>query len=251
MTDNRIVLCRPQSGENVGFVVRICANFGIEDLVLVEPVEDWLDGARRTACMCADLLERTRIESELATAVADRSEVFGFTARTGRDREVQDLSAFKLRAKTATSKPAWVFGNEESGLDHQEASLCTQLYRISVPGMASMNLSHAVAIAVFAGFAGSRERNPAAPAAETPHPLLDIAGKERLLERIKNVVGRSGLPVDDFQFSPSVKRLLLAREIQTRDARTLHRLLTHASHLMDKFAPEAERLDDFRSEPRT
>ena len=111
-----------------------------------------------------------------------------------------------------------------------------------------MNLSHAVAVALYASLSGQAID---APEPANPHPLLDNAGKELLLERARTIVGRSGFPVEDFQFIPSVKRLLFPREIETRDARTLHRLLTHAQHLMDKFAPDSERLDDFGTEHRT
>jgi len=246
MSDRRIVLCSPKSGENVGFVVRLCANFGIEDLVLVEPTQGWRHGARKTACMCSELLARTRVVANLGTALADRTKVFGFTARAGRDREVRDASELATRV-TAGDKTAWVFGNEESGLSGEETSLCTELYRIQIPGMQSLNLSHAVALAIFASFS-AKSAEAARP--EKPHPLLGSAGKARLLERTKRIVGRSGFPVDDFQFVPSVKRLLFSREIQTRDARTLHRLLTHAAYLMDKFASDSERLDDFRPRPR-
>ena len=145
-----IVLVEPEIPPNTGNVIRLAANTGCT-LHLVEPLgfsmddrllrragldyHEWAD-VRRHASWAA--LERTFDEERLA----------------GRDRRF----AFTTRAARRFDDVAWapgdalVFGSETAGLseDVRERFGTAQQVRLPMrPGQRSLNLSNAVAVAVF------------------------------------------------------------------------------------------------------
>src|SRR5690242_1196886 len=80
----RVVLVRPRIPANVGAVARAMRNFGLTDLVLVEPAADPGDReARRLSTHGEAILERARRVGEFGDAVADCVLVAGTSAKTG------------------------------------------------------------------------------------------------------------------------------------------------------------------------
>src|ERR1700730_12788900 len=79
----RVVLVRPHYPGNLGAAARIMHNFGLTDLVLVDPIADPRDEeARRLATHGAVILDRVRIAADLQDAVADCCLVAGTSARS-------------------------------------------------------------------------------------------------------------------------------------------------------------------------
>ncbi|MEZ5989026.1 MAG: RNA methyltransferase [Planctomycetota bacterium] len=227
----RIVLARPRTGENVGLIARLCANFGIDELVLVDPAPGWRDGARRTASMCPEVVARVRILSALEEAVADCLHVHGFTARCGRDRPVRDLLSLGPGDRPRERPWALVFGNEESGLSAAETRCCTALHTIRTFGLPSLNLSHAVAITLSHwSLAESQARNRPG----SPRALVDRQGSLLLADHLRRSLSAWGFQIDDPHLEGCLDRLLGTRLIETRDARVLHRILTHLEWVRDR-----------------
>ncbi len=227
----RIVLARPLYGGNIGFVVRLLGNFGLEDLVLVDPAPDWRAQAEITASMCRGLFEGVRVAASLAEALAGTTHVFGFSARGGRDRNLRALQDLGEDARTlpAGARPAFLFGNEESGLSNEEARFCRRLYTFRAPGPhASLNLSHAVALALYEWHRAELPRPR--PARNRPR-LIGVAEKERLAARIKEVFTATRFRVDVPHLDQALNRLLHGSEIQSRDARVVHKALTYMTWL--------------------
>ena len=82
-----IILCEPQLGENIGTTARAMANFGLWDLRLVNPRDGWPNERAIAAASRADhVLEKVRVFTTLAEAMADLSLVYATTARR---RELQ------------------------------------------------------------------------------------------------------------------------------------------------------------------
>jgi tRNA/rRNA methyltransferase len=220
--DLRVVLARPQIGENIGFVARLCTNFALDDLWLVAPLPEWHDGARKTGTMCRDLLDRVRVSDDLASALADRERVLGFTARSGEDRDVAALPELGARIR-AGERVALLFGNEQSGLSAEETASCEALFRISLPGRASMNVSHAVALALW-----ELCRDGPAPAlAHVPHRYATVAEKARLEQEATELLAAAGYKVADPHYHGALQRLLIGRPVEARDLRILHRVVRH------------------------
>ena len=150
-----VVLFQPEIPPNAGNVIRLCANTGAT-LHLVEPLGFSLDDARlRRAGLdyheYADVRVHRDLDTCLAALGADR--VFAFT-RAGSRR--YDAVAYQ-------SGDALLFGPESRGLPAEVVDRFAADRRLALPmrpGQRSLNLSNAVAVAVFeawrqGGFAGA------------------------------------------------------------------------------------------------
>ena len=152
----RIVLVHPEIPPNTGNVIRLAANAGCE-LHLIEPLGFSMDDKllRRAGL---DYHEYAPVQRHpgwaefLATCQPDPARMFAFTTRGS--RPLTDI---------AWQAGDWlVFGCETSGLDPalRETFPGEQRVRLPMrPGQRSLNLSNAVAVAVFEawrqqGFAG-------------------------------------------------------------------------------------------------
>ena len=141
-----IVLVHPEIPPNTGNVIRLAANTGCR-LHLVEPLG--FD-------MADKLLRRAGLDYHEYAAVQRHASWQAFSAQQasigGR------LLAFTTRARRRHADVAWlagdwlVFGSETSGLPEQvrsEIPSDQQLRLPMLPGQRSLNLSNAVAVAVF------------------------------------------------------------------------------------------------------
>jgi tRNA (cytidine/uridine-2'-O-)-methyltransferase len=140
----RIVLVHPEIPPNTGNVIRLAANTGCE-LHLVEPLgfsmEDRL--LRRAGLDYHEFADVRRHASWAAfAAVADLSRCFAFTTRGSRPAGEVDWRA----------GDTLVFGSESAGLpaDLRDSFPASNRVRLPMrPGQRSLNLSNAVAVAVF------------------------------------------------------------------------------------------------------
>jgi tRNA/rRNA methyltransferase len=150
----RVVLVEPQYEGNVGAVARVCANFGVDDLVVVEGPE-LTDRADIMAMHADDLLERARRVDTLEEATEDAHLTVGFTAEPATKPQDHRRSALELpeaadRARAMQGTSALVFGREADGLGLGELTDLDLVSTIPVaPAYPSMNLSHAVAVALY------------------------------------------------------------------------------------------------------
>ena len=139
-----VVLYQPEIPPNTGNVIRLCANTGCR-LHLVEPLGFALDDAR---------LRRAGLDYHEYASVQVHASLQAFIDAVAPPR----LFAFSTRAGTRFDAPAYrngdalLFGPETRGLP---ADLLAglppdrQLRLPLVPGNRSLNLSNAVAVAVF------------------------------------------------------------------------------------------------------
>ena len=153
-----IVLVQPEIPPNTGNVIRLAANTGCT-LHLVEPLGFSMDDR---------LLRRAGLDYHEYTAVMRHAswQAFVDAARPASDR----LFAFTTKANRALPDVRWlpgdwlVFGSETAGLADalRESFPDAQRVRLPLrPGQRSLNLSNAVAVAVFEawrqnGYAGGR-----------------------------------------------------------------------------------------------
>jgi tRNA/rRNA methyltransferase len=171
-----VVLSHPETPENIGFVARSMAAYGVAELRLVGIPEVASDSkAYWTTCGGEDILRNARYYPDVASAVADCVQAIGFTRRV-RDRsqrlydftdalrrrdglleashphydQLPVLSGARAEERSGVSgfpKTALVFGCESKGLLHEETLAMTHLVRIALAaGDMSLNLSHAVTV---------------------------------------------------------------------------------------------------------
>jgi tRNA (cytidine/uridine-2'-O-)-methyltransferase len=142
----RIVLVEPEIPPNTGNVIRLAANTGCE-LHLIEPLGFSMDDKllRRAGLDYHEFAAVQRHASWrhwLAVAQPDMTRVFAFTTRAAHLAHDQRFEAGD-----------WlVFGSESSGLPEQVRAAIPATRHLRLPmrlGQRSMNLSNAVAVAVF------------------------------------------------------------------------------------------------------
>ena len=152
-----IVLVQPEIPPNTGNVIRLAANTGCT-LHLVEPLGFSMDDK---------LLRRAGLDYHEYTSVRRHASWAALLASEQPDPE--RCFAFTTRGAQPLADVAWrpgdwfVFGRETAGLDAElrESFPPTQRVRLPMrPGQRSLNLSNAVAVAVFEawrqnGYAGS------------------------------------------------------------------------------------------------
>ena len=137
-----VVLVRPEVPENLGFVARLCGNFGF-DLRVVDPCFD-LGESRETAANCQDILDSVEIFDSLGGCIGDLDFVVG----TKPDRGIS-LSDFGGVSRELDGV-GLVFGPESRGLSNRELDLCDAVVHIGTgSGYSSLNLSHAVGIVLY------------------------------------------------------------------------------------------------------
>lgn len=164
----RIVLVRPRNPLNIGAVARAMANFGIRDLVAVEPYgPSWQE--TRSAVGAEEVVRSARAVDKLSDAIGDTTLVIGTTvgARRTLDRDLiplPELPAWLRANAPKRGRGALLFGSEKHGLSNEQLSHCHAILRIpTAPETPSMNLGQAVAVCCYelARARAVRERPPA------------------------------------------------------------------------------------------
>jgi tRNA (cytidine/uridine-2'-O-)-methyltransferase len=155
-----VVLYQPEIPPNTGNVIRLCANTGAS-LHLVEPLGFDLDDARlRRAGLDYHEFAAVRVHASLDACLAALGgpRLFAFSTRGGH----------RFDRVAYADGDALLFGPESRGLPPDVLAGVPEAQRLALPmrpGQRSLNLSNAVAVAVFEawrqrGFAGSGEPGP-------------------------------------------------------------------------------------------
>src|SRR5579863_7127388 len=106
-----VILVRPQLAVNIGMCARAMANFGLDDLRLVNPKSGWpredeyKDVAYAAAAGAAHLLDAARVFDSTKAAIADLHFVYAATARErGQAKPVLTPAAAMPQAAAARSE---------------------------------------------------------------------------------------------------------------------------------------------------
>jgi tRNA/rRNA methyltransferase len=149
----RVVLVRPHFAGNLGATARAMRNFGLRDLVLVDPVADVNSlEARRMSTHGESILDAAHTVATLDDALTDCLVVVATSAHVeGLFREHCYGRPDEMLPRLASALPvgpcALVFGPEPSGLTNAEVARCHGLISILTdPEYPALNLAQAVAI---------------------------------------------------------------------------------------------------------
>ena len=190
MLDNvHIVLVGTRYPENVGSVARACANMGCPNIVLVRPERwDFEVAAPLARAEGKAILERVRVEDDLAGALAGFEHVYGTTARTGGWRKgimTPAAAAPDMALRNREGRGvAVVFGPEDRGLSNEEIQVCGQLLTIPTTDASSLNVSQAVLVILYECYKAALER-PFEPAGPPRSRLITHQEREVLYETLK------------------------------------------------------------------
>jgi tRNA/rRNA methyltransferase len=145
-----VILMEPQLADNIGMVARACANFGLDDLRLVNPRDGWPNEKARIAASGANyVIDDARAFSGLEESIADLNWIGATTARQ-RDMRKPVLTPEQAIAEMRTrigrgGRCGILFGRERNGLETNEVANADALIMIPVNSrFASLNLAQAV-----------------------------------------------------------------------------------------------------------
>ena len=183
-----IILVRPQLAVNIGMCARAMANFGLDDLRLVNPRQGWprTDEYREVAYSAAagatDLLDAARLFPSVEAAVGDLHAVYATTARERGQMKAVLTPSVAMGASAAAfgEKRGILFGPERTGLDNDEVALADAIITFpSSPTYASLNLSQAVLLCGYEWFKAAHGDAPPPPT--IPRVQSPPAQREMLL----------------------------------------------------------------------
>ena len=233
----RFVLVGTSHPGNVGAAVRAMKVMGFADLVLVAPRDGGIAAHPQAVALASgatDVLERARVVSTLAEALADITYACA-TAMTPRDFGPPTYAPRDLFASLAASgeRVAFVFGSERFGLSNDDVYRCHACLSIPTdPRYGSLNLAQAVQLIAYdwrcalGGFA-VRPRTAEARLASAAqvqgllehwrHALeaigyLDPAVPRKLLPRLNQLANRARLSEEEVNILRGVARAMQERE---------------------------------------
>ena len=152
MPEFSVVLVEPLYGGNIGSVARLMMNFGLKNLVLVNP-PDFDSEARMMAVHARELMENARIVHDFYRLSDEYDFLVGMTANIATDSNSMRTPIFPEDLATAldtNARVALVFGREDHGLSNEEIAQCDMLVTIPThEEYKSMNLSHSVAVVLY------------------------------------------------------------------------------------------------------
>src|SRR2546423_1327917 len=144
------ILVRPQLADNIGMVARALANFGLDELRLVEPRDGWPNEKARIAASGANfIVDEARAFPALEEALGDLNWV---AATSARQRDLvkpvltPEQAVAEVRQRMAEGQRCGiVFGPERNGLQTDEIANADAVVMAPVnPNFASLNLAQAV-----------------------------------------------------------------------------------------------------------
>jgi len=145
-----VVLMEPEHPGNIGAIARVMANFGFENLVLVNPKCDpFSDEAFHRSKHAKEILKNAKIVKKLPKY----DTIVATTAQIGNDYNISRSPITPSQLSEIINNKqniGIVFGRESSGLSNEEIQLCDFVVTIpSVPKYPVLNISHSVAVVLY------------------------------------------------------------------------------------------------------
>ena len=149
-TGPAVILVNPQLGENIGTAARAMGNFGLSEMLIVDPRDGWPnDRAVQTASGANHIIDAARVYQTCESAIEPFHRVYATTARP---REMTKLvmtpeqAAADMHERAGRGERlAVMFGRERWGLNNDEVALADVIITAPVdPQFASLNIAQAV-----------------------------------------------------------------------------------------------------------
>lgn len=224
-----MILVRPQLADNIGMVARAMANFGLDELRLVEPRDGWPNEKARAAASGADfIVEAATAHPTVADAIGDLNFVCATTARQ-RDLAKPVLTpeqavAEILRRQGEGQRCGVLFGPERTGLESDDIAMADAVIMAPVnPKFASLNLAQA---ALLFGYEWIKATDHGTLGRVTTYEqpletgLRTRGSAPATKEELLGFVGQLETELDRLGFfNPVHKRQILMRNVHTMFAR--------------------------------
>lgn len=148
-----VILVSPKYEGNVGSCVRLLANFGIKNLIIVDPRVDLK--SKEFFSLSAEGIKfvKIKIYKNLKKAVENFSIIFATSSSRARKKlKIEDIRKIKdyIREIPKKTKIGLLFGPEDRGLSTEEVLYANKIFKIPTsPSFPTLNLSQAVAITLY------------------------------------------------------------------------------------------------------
>ncbi|HME86936.1 MAG TPA: RNA methyltransferase [Candidatus Nanoarchaeia archaeon] len=147
-----VVLVEPALAGNIGSICRVMKNFGVSDLVLVDPKCDHLSSdSIKMSVRADDVLRNAKVADRKILKTFDV--LIGTTAKTGTDFNINrvPIDARELRSVVPKKgKIALLIGNEADGLNNEDIKKCDFTVTIPAnPKYPTLNIAQAVGILLY------------------------------------------------------------------------------------------------------
>ncbi|MDR2967917.1 MAG: TrmJ/YjtD family RNA methyltransferase [Methanobacteriaceae archaeon] len=220
-----VVFVECESSGNVGFLARAMANFGLKNLILINPCELKKE-AYYQAMHAKNIVETAKIFDTIEDFLKKENVDF-IVGSTGTPGGSYNLARIPIKPEelgksmNLNNKIAIIFGREGDGLYNHEIDLCDII--VSIPTNHSypiMNISHAAAIIFYEIFKNRNEFN-----AEGLEEATAIE-KKYLLEDMEKIVAILDLPEHKQKTAlKSFKNIINRAFITGREVHTLKGVL--------------------------
>ncbi|MEM9733723.1 MAG: RNA methyltransferase [Pseudomonadota bacterium] len=240
-----IVLVNPQLGENIGATARAMANFGLDELRLVDPRDGWPNEVARANAAKADhIIDGVQVFETLEDALADLVFVYATTAR---QREMLKPvrgpreAVANLRARHANGQRTGIlFGRERWGLESAEVALADEIITFPVnPAFASLNIAQAVLLMSYEWLNFDEQNLPISTPPSQPASKEDLYGlfdhlegvldrenyfrpphkRATMVENLRNIFHKAGLSLQEIHALRGVVATLEGRKTRPRKDR--------------------------------
>lgn len=182
----KLVIVGIQNEGNLGAIARVMKNFGVKDLILIDPkCNHKSDEAISRAKHAKDILKKAKVKDFGHLKKFDF--VIGTTSKLGSDYNIPRVPVMAHEfAQTINkkAKTALLIGRESSGLLNEELKLCD--FIVTIPTSKkypAMNISHAVAIILYELFKESKKSK----LGDTKTPMSK-KDKEIILKKIDHIL---------------------------------------------------------------
>jgi tRNA/rRNA methyltransferase len=160
-----VILMEPQLADNIGMVARACANFGLDNLRLVNPRDGWPNEKARIAASGANyIIDDAQSFATLQDALGDLNFIVATTARQRDLRKpvmTPEQAIGEMRTRIGRGEKCGIlFGRERNGLETSEVANADALVMIPVNSrFASLNLAQAVLLMGYEWMRGSEGKS--------------------------------------------------------------------------------------------
>ncbi len=224
-----IALVEPAHEVNVGHIARLMKNFGLSELLLVDPRFN-REKAKIFAAHGKDLIDNASTVE--FSDLEDFDPLIGTTAIRARSKlnlvrsviapwEISDILSGRR------SRPCIVLGRESTGLTNDELSKCDVVVNIDTPtSYKTLNISHALTVLLYEISTGSRKKN---------RDLASASEVKLVVSYAISLAKSSGLGKHKLRMMElAMKRLLGRGTVTSKEAMLLVTLLRKASLAIER-----------------
>jgi tRNA/rRNA methyltransferase len=228
-----IVLVEPQLGENIGTAARAMANFGVNDLRIVNPRDGWPNEKARAAASGADhVIDAARVYPDLDSAIADLSFVIATTRRprdmTKRVEGPAEGLSELVQVAAAGEGTGILFGRERWGLLNEEVARASIIVTFPVDAsFASLNIAQSVLLMAYEWRRVAMAPPAVPPPQNPPATREEVLGLWRHLSQLLRPTGYFQPPDMAEKMERNLLLILSDAGWDRQQVRTLRGVLAH------------------------